>query len=136
MEEDILNILRETAQLLRDTAQDRRDQANMFYDLLQKQAKAISDSEERIGKINTMVNNVLEQAKEQSRIAADNAASLHLALQRNESLAGELHSAKSAIQNKDREIAEVRRFYTEMVKTAYGTTNNTSENIININKGK
>lgn len=78
MEEDILNILRETAQLLRDTAQDRRDQANMFYDLLQKQAKAISDSEERIGKINTMVNNVLEQTKEQSRIAADNAASLQL----------------------------------------------------------
>lgn len=134
MEQEILNILRETAQLLKDTAQDRRNQANMFYDLLQQQAKAISDSEERIGKINTMVSNVLEQAKEQTRIAADNAASLQLALQRNESLAGELHNAKSAIQDKDREIAEVRRFYTEMVKSAYGSANSTSENVININK--
>ena len=101
-------MLQAVGALLKDTAADRREQANMFYGLLEKQAVAIADSEQRIGQVNSMVSNLISFCNSMKEERVLLSRSLEKSLENYEGLASQLQKLTGLYETQHAELERLR----------------------------
>lgn len=101
-------MLQAVGALLTETATDRRDQTNMFYGLLEKQALAIADSEQRIGQVNSMVSNLISFCNSMKEERVLLSRSLEKSLENYEGLAVQLQKLTSLYEAQQAELERLR----------------------------
>lgn len=101
-------MLQAVGALLKDTAADRREQANMFYSLLEKQAAAVTDSEQRIGQVNSMVSNLISFCNSMKEERVLLSRSLEKSLENYEGLASQLQKLTGLYEAQHAELERLR----------------------------
>lgn len=129
-------LLQAVGALLTDTASDRREQANMFYGLLEKQALAIADSEQRIGQVNAMVSNLISFCNSMKEERVMLSGALDKSLSNYEGIVAQLRKLTALYEAQQIELerlrAENRALLDRLVEVAKGGGH--SENKIEIKK--
>lgn len=140
------NKFTELLDVLKAMAQDRREQMAMFHEmmvaqhkqyteLLNRQAEAISDSEARIGHINTMVTSLFEIVSSKEKKEEDNTAIAKAALDNNKSLQGELHKLVALLEERSREEVVARKRLDEVLDKVLSAEHTSHpEQVINLNR--
>lgn len=134
--DQLYGLLQSVSALLTDTAADRREQANMFYSLLEKQAVAIADSEQRIGQVNTMVSNLISFCNSMQEERVSLSRSLDKSMGNYEGMVAQLRKLTALYEAQQIELerirAENRALLDRLVEVAKGGGH--SENKIEIKK--
>lgn len=138
--------LKELLEILKSMAQDRREQMAMFHEmiatqhqqyteLLNRQAAAINDSEERIGNINAMVKNLFDIVSSKEKQVEDNTSIAKTALANNTSLQGELHKLVALLEERSREEVIARKRLDDVLDKIISSEHPAhQEQVINLNR--